>query len=360
MDIDFCFAKINSEHQPFIREAMSSFNSVQASYRLKPQGEIGTRPWRKNINWSASRRKLAPALGASARIVVTDSPFSDNWFSHCEGNLCVVSTHQWFKLFAPPCLQSYLLLEFCLAAACFSAGVSDLDLKPHDRSVGCVGDMCAWKPDILLKLRAAYICGDHDALLRQYNVTPQQIRALEKIVELARAYALGRDEQKRRLGAIRSRRVFVVHGRHKAARDGVVTLLNKLGMEPIVIMNEPASGRTVIEQIEAYADVGFALIVFTPDDHGGLIRSPKLSPRPRQNVVFEYGLFVGLLGRRRVCCVAPSTEIDLPSDLAGVLQLRYQRSVDELCGRIRQELVGAGYLLDNEFKRKPIRKKSRR
>jgi len=38
--------------------------------------------------------------------------------------------------------------------------------------------------------------------------------------------------------------------------------------------------------------------------------------RARQNVVFEFGFFVGLLGRGRVCAVyEPGVEI--PSDLSG-------------------------------------------
>jgi predicted nucleotide-binding protein len=220
--------------------------------------------------------------------------------------------------------------------------------------------MCAWKPDILLKLRAGYICGEHEALLRQYNVTVPQLRALEKVIELARAYALGRDEEKRRLGATGSSRVFVVHGRCGKARAAAVRTLESLGMEPVVIMDEPTRGRTVIEQIEAHADVGFALILFTPDDRGALMDSPALQPRPRQNVVFEYGLFVGLLGRRRVCCIAPGGEIDLPSDLAGVLQLRYRSSICELQDRIRQELLSGGYLIKKPADTKPIRTNHKR
>jgi len=126
-----------------------------------------------------------------------------------------------------------------------------------------------------------------------------------------------------------------------------------------VIMNEPTHGRTVIEQIEACSNVGFAFILFTPDDHVALIGSPNLSPRPRQNVVFEYGLFLGWLGRRHVCCLAPSADIELPSDLAGVLQLRYERSVGELRGRIRQELAAAGYLLNEQAKNAPTRTRPR-
>jgi predicted nucleotide-binding protein len=123
----------------------------------------------------------------------------------------------------------------------------------------------------------------------------------------------------------------------------LVDVLNTLHLEPIVILNEPIQGRTVIEQIEEPSDVGFALVLFTPDDRGCLAGSKEIRLRPRQNVVLEYGLFVGWLGRHRVCCVAPSSSIELPSDLAGVLQLRYQTAITEIQAQIRQELFGAGY-----------------
>jgi predicted nucleotide-binding protein len=180
-------------------------------------------------------------------------------------------------------------------------------------------------------------------MFREYGASESQVLAMIRTTELARAYALARDDEKRRLGAIRSGKVFVVHGRHDAARGQLVDVLNTLHLEPIVIMNEPIQGRTVIEQIEEHSDVGFAFVLFTPDDRGCLAGSKEIRSRPRQNVVFEYGLFVGWLGRHRVCCVAPSSSIELPSDLAGVLQLRYQTAITEIQARIRQELLGAGY-----------------
>ena len=49
-----------------------------------------------------------------------------------------------------------------------------------------------------------------------------------------------------------------------------------------------------------YADVGYAFILFTPDDVGALAGELSMQRRARQNVILECGLFLGLLGRRRV------------------------------------------------------------
>lgn len=70
-------------------------------------------------------------------------------------------------------------------------------------------------------------------------------------------------------------------------------------------------------------DFDFAILVLTPDDltcsRGSEVQSP------RDNVVFELGLFMGALGRMRTFIVFDRTaDIKLPSDLAGVTAASYQ------------------------------------
>ncbi|HKZ87824.1 MAG TPA: TIR domain-containing protein, partial [Candidatus Bathyarchaeia archaeon] len=73
-----------------------------------------------------------------------------------------------------------------------------------------------------------------------------------------------------------------------------------MGLEPIVLHRQPDKGLTIIEKLEEYADVGYALILLTPDDVGleiAELEKPeeerKYQPRARQNVIFELGYFVG-------------------------------------------------------------------
>ena len=61
----------------------------------------------------------------------------------------------------------------------------------------------------------------------------------------------------------------------------------------------------------------FAVLIFTPDDL--LTKKEQSSAAPRDNVVFELGLFMGSLGRDRCFIVYDeSSKMDLPTDLAGV------------------------------------------
>jgi predicted nucleotide-binding protein len=116
-----------------------------------------------------------------------------------------------------------------------------------------------------------------------------------------------------------SRRVFVVHGHDEEAKQSAARCLEKLELEAIILHEQPSRGRTIIEKFEDYADVGFAVVLLTPDDLGvekGEI--DNLRPRARQNVVFELGFFVGKLGRQRVCALHRG-DVEIPSDCAGVL-----------------------------------------
>jgi predicted nucleotide-binding protein len=119
-----------------------------------------------------------------------------------------------------------------------------------------------------------------------------------------------------------SRRVFIVHGHEEAAKEKVARLVERLGLEAIILHEQPNKGRTIIEKFTDHADVSFAIVLMTADDVGGVkgMSSQELKPRARQNVVLELGYFLGRLGRGRVCAVF-DTEVEMPSDYAGVLFL---------------------------------------
>lgn len=117
-------------------------------------------------------------------------------------------------------------------------------------------------------------------------------------------------------------RVFVVHGRDEEAKQTVARYLEGLGLEPVILQEQPSQGRTIIQKFEEYAEtVGFAVILGTPDDVGALADDrDNLRPRMRQNVVYELGYFNHALGRKRVC-VLLKDDIERPSDYDGVIYI---------------------------------------
>lgn len=80
-----------------------------------------------------------------------------------------------------------------------------------------------------------------------------------------------------------------------------------------------------LEREVAAAD--FAVAVVMPDD---IVRSrKKQSAAPRDNVVFELGLFMGQLGRERTVIVCPrGLDLKMPSDLLGLNPLTFSAPTD--------------------------------
>jgi len=146
-----------------------------------------------------------------------------------------------------------------------------------------------------------------------------------------------------------TKRVFVVHGQDEEAKAIVARFISGCGLEPIILHEQPNGGRTIIEKFEKEADVGFAVILLTPDDVGGLRRgsdmaSEDLKPRARQNVILELGYFAGRLGRERVAALKKG-DIEMPSDFAGVVWTPMD-TADAWKMSLARELKTAGYEFD--------------
>ncbi len=110
-----------------------------------------------------------------------------------------------------------------------------------------------------------------------------------------------------------------------------------------------------MEKLEAYSDVGYAFVILTPDDLGGFELGSKWSRpqrlrkflktahnHPRQNVILEFGYFVGRLGRDKVSCLLKKP-VEQPSDMQGIVYLSFKESLEEIKAEILNELGAVGY-----------------
>ena len=140
-----------------------------------------------------------------------------------------------------------------------------------------------------------------------------------------------------------SRKVFIVHGHDDGARETVARFLERIGLEAIILHEQANQGRTVIEKVVAHSDVGFAVVLLTPDDEG-CVRGGTPEPRARQNVLLELGYFIGRLGREKVCALKRGI-LEIPSDFAGVVW----ETMDSNGGwkqALARELEAAGHSID--------------
>ncbi|MGH7139469.1 MAG: TIR domain-containing protein, partial [Pirellulales bacterium] len=146
-----------------------------------------------------------------------------------------------------------------------------------------------------------------------------------------------------------TRKVFVVHGHDDEMKIAVARTLELLGLQPVILHEQANEGKTIIEKFEKHADVGFAVVLLSPDDmafkRGSAADSAR--PRARQNVILELGYFAGKRGRGKVLPLyREGSDLELPSDFAGVAYTAYDRADGKWRYELGRELRAAGYEVD--------------
>lgn len=139
-------------------------------------------------------------------------------------------------------------------------------------------------------------------------------------------------------------KVFIVHGRDDLAKNEVARFIVEMGFKPIILHEQVSAGKTIIEKIEEHTNVGFAVVLYTPCDVGGLADGSATKSRARQNVVFEHGYLIAKLRRGNVCALVKG-DLETPGDISGIVYVPM-----DLHGawkiKLAQELRNAKYDVD--------------
>ena len=110
-----------------------------------------------------------------------------------------------------------------------------------------------------------------------------------------------------------------------------------------------ASGFPIVSLERELSRVDFAVLLLSPDDK--VVSRDKTSDAPRDNIVFELGLFMGALGHSRTFLVYPyGIDIKIPTDLAGITPLTYEQrpqcelpsAIAPACNQLRTLILKAG------------------
>jgi predicted nucleotide-binding protein len=105
------------------------------------------------------------------------------------------------------------------------------------------------------------------------------------------------------------------------------------------------SSTTIESIVDAALEFDYAVLVLTPDDM--VTKRGEALAAPRDNIIFELGLFTGILGRARTFMVYNrDSGLHLPSDLAGVTAATYSDRADNnieaalgpVCTRIKRAM----------------------
>ena len=148
----------------------------------------------------------------------------------------------------------------------------------------------------------------------------------------------------------KSPKIFIVHGHDKKALDELELFLRRLDLNPYILKNHARSSQTLIEALETktYKNSAFGIILMTPDDWGyekGSEQDADPSPRARQNVIFEMGMVIASLGRKR-CAILKKQNLDLPSDIEGVIRYDFKESIKEIEPQLANHLREAEIPID--------------
>ncbi|SDH83425.1 TIR domain-containing protein [Mucilaginibacter gossypii] len=146
------------------------------------------------------------------------------------------------------------------------------------------------------------------------------------------------------INALSKTHVFIVHGRDEIAKLQAARLIEKLGFTPIILHEQSSAGKTIIEKIESYSNVGFGIVLYTACDMGAVQgEEANLKSRARQNVVFEHGFLIGKIGRKNVCALVKG-DIETPNDISGVVYIDMNNARWEV--DVAKELKESGYNVD--------------
>jgi predicted nucleotide-binding protein len=171
--------------------------------------------------------------------------------------------------------------------------------------------------------------------------TSHTIATLEKIYDTItiKDYAMKEINQSI---PVSNNNVFIVHGHDVATKLEVARFLEKIGCNPIILEEQIDSGaKTIYEKFTENAQkAAYAIVLLTPDDMMANVNSAN---RARQNVILELGFFIGTLGAGKVC-LAKKGNVDIPSDISGVLYLNLDDGGWKLS--LSQKIHSAGLNID--------------
>jgi predicted nucleotide-binding protein len=142
----------------------------------------------------------------------------------------------------------------------------------------------------------------------------------ECVAQREKEGALKKAEVVKEAKPLPSNKVFIVHGHDGELKEAAARVVSKFNLEPVILHEQARQGRPIIENFSIYSkQSGFAIVLLTADDVGSAGTTAEhaaLQARARQNVIFEMGFLVGLLGLGRVCAIYEAG-VEMPSDLQG-------------------------------------------
>ncbi len=144
-------------------------------------------------------------------------------------------------------------------------------------------------------------------------------------------------------------KIFIVHGHDMKVKESLENILYKWGLKPYTIIDDSGNGQTIIEKLEEETkSCAFGIVILTPDDAGYAIKDGEgaIHKRARQNVILEMGMLLAFMGREKVS-ILRHEDVEMPSDISGVIYIPFRNSLDEAKEKLRKNLKNANVKIDD-------------
>ncbi|MDF2438278.1 MAG: hypothetical protein K0Q95_2654 [Bacteroidota bacterium] len=276
----------------------------------------------------------------------TNSPLKANGWtnlfadSDLENGISIVTTNNVATTIIPKeKMISYFLYYF-------ARGILKFILKEkfnHDTPSknGCLFDFMQQKIDILKSMRPNAICDDcrREIINGQYSFSEHQMHAIDCLLSKS-----GRILNECAETESYKRKIFI--GSSTEGLDVARKIKTALKFDAHVdtwadgLFDRP--GQAYIEVLEnMLGKYEYGIFVFTPDDN--IFTRGQISKIPRDNVIFEYGMFLGRHTRNKAFFIVPrGVDIKIMTDVLGITSLDYdptntnlQSAVSDACDQIR-------------------------
>lgn len=224
-------------------------------------------------------------------------------------------------------MLSYFVYYLAKPALCFLAP----EKKDHSYidSKGCVFDRKIDKSDIIQSMKGRALCDDcrKELLQREDPISPSQLTAIDRLFTASGDLYEGKRQALPRVFVGSSKEGLAVARELQKQLAGDVTT---------VIWDQDtvfSLGNVNLESLEeAVLGYDYGIFVFTPDDT--LESRGHVRQVARDNVLFELGLFMGKLTRRRAF-VVQANGVSMPSDLGGFMTARYDPAMPNLAEALK-------------------------
>lgn len=147
------------------------------------------------------------------------------------------------------------------------------------------------------------------------------------------------------------RRIIVVSGTDETIKQTITGALRKLGLASVVMSEEPKQGKKIVDKFKDYADVGFAVVLLSPDVYA-YPKGEEATKReriPRQDVTLMLGFLLGKLGKDRVLVFyRECPNFVFPNEFEGI-KFTPLDDRDSWKHALIRELTGCGYNVDTEW-----------